>query len=191
MLILSLSTIRQHGSVRVPMVSGRNGNPKSECFVQPLLLTRLFEFFRCPSERHQEAAQSVLREQESLLPTLQPRFYPEEEHDAASTPRVRHGAQVSVPVLRQTLEIHAEHLRAYPKVSSRSSLVLQTVVLSNCWTINWCNGSSHLFFVRLRSSHLELFVTQKIQKINNAFVWEFNKIPGSYRPVFDPTSTMK
>lgn len=94
-------------------------------------LTWLFEFFRCSPERRQETAQSVLREQESLLSALQPWLHPEEEHDAASAPRVRHGAQVPVSLLRQALQVYAEHLRAHPKVSSRSGIVLQALVLNN------------------------------------------------------------
>lgn len=90
---------------------------------------RLFEFFRCSSERP-EAAQRVLREQESLLPALQPRLHTEKEHDAAPASRMRYGAQVPVPVLQQALQVHAEHLRAHPKVSSRSGAVFQTVILN-------------------------------------------------------------
>lgn len=132
-----------------------------------LPLTWLFEFFRCSPERRQETAQSVLREQESLLSALQPRFHPEEEHDAASAPRVRHGAQVPVSLLRQALQVHAEHLRAHPKISSRSGIVLQALVLNNpIGTFSSANRELErviisLFFVRFRSISRPLSMLRK------------------------------
>lgn len=155
----STTRIRAHPRSRARTETGRENRALSPP------LTRLFKFFRCPPERCQETAQSVLREQESLLPTLQPRLHPEEEHDAASTPRVWHGAQVPVPVLRQALQIHAKHLCAHPKVSSWSGLVLQAIVLSDHRT--WRPSS----FIHLRSLPFQpSFVTRKMQKVKIALV---------------------
>lgn len=135
-------------------------------------LTWLFEFFRCSSKRRQETAQSVLREQESLLSALQPRLHPEEEHDAAPAPRVRHGAQVPVSLLRQALQVYPEHLRAHPKVSSRSGIMLQALVLNNpietfssTVRARLCHNAARviisLFFVRFRSISRPLSMLRK------------------------------
>lgn len=92
-------------------------------------LTRSIRYFRCLRERNQEEAESVLGEQESLLPTVQPWLHPKEKHDAASASRVRHGAEISVSLLRQALQVHTEHIRPHQEVSSWPSVVLQTALL--------------------------------------------------------------
>lgn len=90
-----------------------------------------FRYFRCLPERNQETKENVLGEQELLLPTLQSRIHLEEKHDQASATRVRNGAQVSVPLLRQAVQVHAEHLRSHQEVSSRTSALLQTALLNS------------------------------------------------------------
>ncbi|XP_076238062.1 uncharacterized protein LOC143181510 [Calliopsis andreniformis] len=82
--------------------------------------------------RSQEPAEGVLREQESLLSALQPRLHPKEKHDAAPASRVRHGTQIPVPLLRQAIQVHPEHLRPHQEVPPRPSPVLQTTLL-NSW----------------------------------------------------------
>ncbi|XP_076172973.1 uncharacterized protein LOC143149453 [Ptiloglossa arizonensis] len=82
-------------------------------------------------DHSQAAAESVLREQESLLSTLQSRLHAKEKHDTASAPRVRHGAEIPMPLLRETLQVHPEHLRPHQEVPSWPGVVLQTTLLNS------------------------------------------------------------
>ncbi|XP_076383044.1 uncharacterized protein LOC117221210 isoform X5 [Megalopta genalis] len=86
--------------------------------------------YRLLPDPTQAAQESVLREQESLLSTLQPWLHVKEKHDPPPAPRVRHGAQVPVPVLREAVQVHPEHLRPHQEVPSRPSSLLQAALLS-------------------------------------------------------------
>lgn len=84
-------------------------------------------YFRCLaaySTTSEEAAESVLRAQESLLSTLQSWFHPKEKHVAASASRVWYGAEISVSLLRQAFQVYPEHLRPHQEISPWPSAVL-------------------------------------------------------------------
>lgn len=125
---------RRSGTMHVltlPLPERENGQSfrNAEQPVLPAANTFLRSFRYVPV-RSQEPAEGVLGEQEPLLPAVQPWLHPKEKHDATPAPRVRHGAQVPVPLLRQAIQVHPEHIRPHQEVPPRPAAVLQTALLN-------------------------------------------------------------